>query len=186
VTDLTNPAISRVIEVAARKGVSLDIRTFEVSTGSAAEVAAAVDAETGQIARAVVLVAPRPEGRLAPIVCLVSGDSQVDLKLLAAVLGERSVRLATAREVRDLTGFVALAIPPIGHARTTRVVMDQDLCPYQWVWAGAGTDGSVFRVTPGILRMLANATVAPIAAGPWVTAAALPPIGRALEAGSGA
>jgi prolyl-tRNA editing enzyme YbaK/EbsC (Cys-tRNA(Pro) deacylase) len=186
VTDPSNPAIARVIEVASRKGVSLDIRTFDVSTPTAAETAAAVDAEVGQIVRSIVFVAARPEGRLATIVCLVSGANQVDPKLLAAVMGERSVRPATAREARELTGFGAGGMPPIGHGRGTRVVMDQDLCPYQWVWAAAGTDNSVFRVTPGILRMLANATVSPIAAAPWVVAPALPQMPRVLEAGSGA
>jgi prolyl-tRNA editing enzyme YbaK/EbsC (Cys-tRNA(Pro) deacylase) len=184
VTELSNPAIARVVEVASRKGVSLDIQTFDVSTHTAAEAAAAVDAELGQIVNSIVFVAARPEGRLATIVCLVSGANRVDLKLLAAVMGERSVRQATAREVRELTGFGVGGIPPIGHGRGTRVVMDQDLCPYQWVWAAAGTDDSVFRVTPGILRMLANATVAPIAAAPWVVPASIPQMPRALEAGS--
>ena len=184
--DPANPAIARVIEVAARKGVALDIRSFDAPTGTAAEAAAAVDAEVGQIARTVVFVAPRPEGRLAAIVCLVSGANEVDPKLLAAVLGERSVRAATSREARDLTGFGGSIMPPLGYPRATRVVMDQDLCPYQWVWAVAGVDGAAFRVTPGILRMLANAVVAPIAASPWVVATLVPQVGRALEAGSGA
>jgi Cys-tRNA(Pro) deacylase len=185
VTELTNPEIARVVEVAARKGVALDIRTYEVSTHTAAEAAAAVEAELGQIVKSIVFVAPRPEGRLSPIICLVSGTNQVDLKLLAAVTGESSVRRASAREARDLTGFSIGGIPPIGHARGTRVLMDQDLTPYQWVWASAGTESSVFRVTPGILRMLSNAVVAPIAAAPWVVAA-MPQMPVMMEAGSGA
>jgi prolyl-tRNA editing enzyme YbaK/EbsC (Cys-tRNA(Pro) deacylase) len=185
VTEYPNPAIARVVEVAARKGVALDIRTFEVSTHTAAEAAAAVDAELGQIVRSIVFVAPRPEGRLAPIICLVSGVNQVDLKLLGAVTGESSVRRASARETRDLTGFSIDGIPPIGYPRGTRILMDQDLCPYQWVWASAGTEASLFRVTPGILRMLANAIVAPIAASPWVVAA-MPQMPMMMEAGSGA
>jgi prolyl-tRNA editing enzyme YbaK/EbsC (Cys-tRNA(Pro) deacylase) len=186
VSELSNPAIARVVEVASRKGVTLDIRTFEVSTCTAEEAAATVEAEIGQIVKSIVFVAPRPEGRLVPILCLVSGANQVDLKLLAAVTGESSVRRASIREARDLTGFTMGGIPPIGHARGTRVLMDQDLCPYQWVWASAGAETSVFRVTPGTLRMLANAIVAPIAASPWVVAAQVPQLSHMLEAGSGA
>lgn len=184
-TDLSNPAIARVVEVASRKGVNLDIRTFDVATHSVAEAAAAVEAEVGQIVRSIVFVAPRPEGRLATIVCLMSGENEVDSKLLAAVLGETSVRPATPREARELTGFAIDGMPPIGHARGARVVMDQDLGPYQWVWASAGTEDSLFRVTPGILRMLSNAMVAPIAASPWVVGTAMPRL-HILEAGSGA
>jgi hypothetical protein len=40
--------------------------------------------------------------------------------------------------------------------------MDPDLGRFQVVWAAAGTPTAVFPVPPGTLRILANATVAPI------------------------
>ena len=40
--------------------------------------------------------------------------------------------------------------------------MDPDLGRFQIVWAAAGTPTAVFPVPPGTLRILANATVAPI------------------------
>ena len=184
-SELPNPAIARVVEVASRKGVALDIRVFDAAMRNPAEAASVVDADIGQIVKPLLFVASRPDGRLAPIVCLMSGSSEVDPKLLAAVTLERDCRPATAKETRDLTGFAAEDLPPVGYARTVRVVMDQDLCPCQWVWAFAGTDSSLFRVTPGTLRMLANAVVAPISAAPWVVAA-MPEFGRRLEARAGA
>jgi prolyl-tRNA editing enzyme YbaK/EbsC (Cys-tRNA(Pro) deacylase) len=160
-----------VVEVASRKGVALDIRLMPDSTHTAEEAAAAVEARVGQIVKSLVFVAPRPEDRLLPIVCLVSGGNQVDLALLAAVTGEFAIRKATAREARELTGYSIGGIPPFGHGRDVRIVMDQDLCQYQWVWAAAGTDTAVFRVAPRTLRMLSNANVAPIAAAPWLPSA---------------
>jgi hypothetical protein len=41
--------------------------------------------------------------------------------------------------------------------------MDPDLGRYPVVWAAAGLPTAVFPVPPGTLRVLANATVAPIA-----------------------
>jgi Cys-tRNA(Pro) deacylase len=172
VTDLSHPAIQRVIEVAARKGVALDIRAFGSSTYTAEETAATVDAEVGQIVKSLVFVAPRPEGRLSAIICLVSGRNQVDLSLLAAVAGEVSIRQATVRQARELTGFSVGGIPPFGHGREVRILMDQDLCQYQWVWASAGVDGTVFRVPPRTLQTLANAVVTPLAVAPWMQAPA--------------
>ena len=92
VTDLSQPAIQRVIEVAARKGVALDIRVFRSSTYTAEETAATVGAEVGQIVKSLVFVSPRPEGRLIPIICLVSGRNQVDLQLPSAVARAVSVQ----------------------------------------------------------------------------------------------
>jgi prolyl-tRNA editing enzyme YbaK/EbsC (Cys-tRNA(Pro) deacylase) len=168
VTDLSHPAIRRVVEAASRKGVKLDITVFKDSTRTAEEAAATVGAELGQIVKSLVFVVPRLDGRLVPIVCLVSGRNLVDLGLLAAVTGESAIRRATASEVRDLTGFSIGGIPPFSHGRNVLTVMDQDLGVYEWVWAAAGTDTAVFRVSPGTLRMLANAFVAPIAETAWI------------------
>jgi prolyl-tRNA editing enzyme YbaK/EbsC (Cys-tRNA(Pro) deacylase) len=157
-----HPAVTRVLEAAARKGVALEITTFSESTHTAEEAAAAVGAELGQIVKSLVFVAPG-EGGLEPILCLVSGANRVDMPRLAAVIGEPEVRRATAREANDLTGFVIGGIPPIGHTRPMRIVMDPDLGRYEVVWAAAGLPTAVFPVPPGTLVILANAIVAPIA-----------------------
>lgn len=154
--------IQRVVDAAARKGVSLDIRVFDASTHTAADAAHAVDAEIGQIVKSLVFVAPADGGGLEPIVCLVSGPNRVDVARLAAVTGEPDIRRASAAEARDLTGFVIGGIPPIGHPGPVRVIMDPDLGRFPVVWAAAGTQSAVFPVPPGTLRMLANAHVAPI------------------------
>ena len=157
-----HPAITRVLDAAARKGVTLEIVTFEESTHTAVEAAAAVRAELGQIVKSLVFVAPHEDGELEPLICLVSGPDRVDVARLAAVTSEPDIRRATAREANDLTGFVIGGIPPIGFARPIRVVMDPGLGRFPTVWAAAGLPTAVFEVPPATLRTLANATVAPI------------------------
>ncbi len=159
---LDHPAIRRVIDAAARKGVAIEVMVFDESTHTATEAAAAVGAELGQIVKSLVFVTDGADGP-EPIVALVSGPNRVDLARLAAVTGAADVRRATAREANELTGYSIGGIPPIGHARPCRVVMDPDLGRYQVVWAAAGLPTAVFPVPPGTLRILANATVAPIA-----------------------
>lgn len=157
-----HPAVTRVLEAAARKGVTLEITTFSESTHTAEEAAAAVGAELGQIVKSLVFVTPGTDG-FEPVLCLVSGANRVDMPRLAAVIGEPEVRRASAREANELTGFVIGGIPPIGHARPMRVVMDPDLGRYEVVWAAAGLPNAVFPVPPATLVMLSTATVAPIA-----------------------
>jgi prolyl-tRNA editing enzyme YbaK/EbsC (Cys-tRNA(Pro) deacylase) len=158
-----DPAIRRVVEAAARKGVELRIVVLEATTHTAEDAARALGAELGQIVKSLVFVAPREEAGHEPVVCLVSGANRVDIARLAAVAGEPGVRRATAREARDLTGFAIGGIPPVGHAHGVRVVMDPDLGRYTEVWAAAGADRAVFPIAPAALRALANAVVAPIA-----------------------
>ncbi len=154
--------IQRVRDAAARKGVELDIRVFDASTHTAADAAATVDAELGQIVKSLVFVAPDESGAPEPILCLVSGPNRVDLARLAAVTAHPDIRRATAREAQELTGFVIGGIPPFGHVRPIRTIMDPDLGRFQVVWAAAGTPTAVFPVPPATLRILANAMVAPI------------------------
>ena len=156
------PAIQRVLDAAARKGVTLEVTVFDSSTHTAAEAAEAVGADLGQIVKSLVFVVPTESGP-EPLLCLVSGPNRVDIARLAAVTGEVDIRRATAREAHDLTGFSIGGIPPIGHLRPVRVIMDPDLGRYPVVWAAAGLPTAVFPVPPGTLRVLANATVAPIA-----------------------
>lgn len=163
---LEHPAVQRVLDVAARKGVTLEVVVFPETTHTAADAARVVGAEIGQIVKSLVFVVTNDDDELEPIVCLVSGADRVDLARLAAVLGRREVRRASAREADELTGFTIGGIPPFGHNRRTRVIMDPDLGRYATVWAAAGLPTAVFPVAPAILRMLADAHVAPIAEEP--------------------
>lgn len=167
-TALEHPAVLRVLDAAARKGVTLDVTVFPDSTHTAHEAALAVGAELSQIVKSLVFVTTREEGDLEPIVCLVSGADRVDLERLAAVVGRRDVRRATAREADELTGFTIGGIPPFGHSQRTRVIMDPELGRYAVVWAAAGLPTAVFPVAPATLRMLSDAHVAPIAEQPPV------------------
>jgi prolyl-tRNA editing enzyme YbaK/EbsC (Cys-tRNA(Pro) deacylase) len=159
----SHPAHQRVLDAASRKGVDLEIVTFAESTHTAEEAARAVGADVGQIVKSVVFVGRDDGGGPETFLALVSGANRVDVARLAAVISEPNLRRATAREVGQLTGFVIGGVPPIGHSRPVRVVMDPDLGRFPTVWAAAGTQNSVFSVPPATLRSLANAVVAPIA-----------------------
>jgi prolyl-tRNA editing enzyme YbaK/EbsC (Cys-tRNA(Pro) deacylase) len=154
-----------VVEAAARKGVTLEVVTFDESTHTAEDAARAVGAEVGQIVKSLVFVSDRDEG-IEPCLVLVSGANMVDVSLLAAVLTEPRVRRATADEARAVTGFSIGGIPPFGHIRPLRTLMDPDLGRFEIVWAAAGSANAVFAVAPATLRVLANAVVAPIANAP--------------------
>ncbi len=151
------------MESAAKRGVSLEIRTFPASTHTAEQAARAVGVQVGQIVKSLVFVTAHDDGALEPILCLVSGPNRVDLARLGAFIGRSDVRKATAREANELTGFVIGGIPPFGHDRRLRVVMDADLGRYTTVWAAAGLPNAVFPISPASLRLLADAQVAPIA-----------------------
>jgi prolyl-tRNA editing enzyme YbaK/EbsC (Cys-tRNA(Pro) deacylase) len=62
-----------------------------------------------------------------------------------ASLGDR-VRMARGNEVRDFTGFAIGGVPPLGHDRPLRTVVDRSLTRFATVWCAAGTPNAVFEV----------------------------------------
>lgn len=166
--------------------MTLEIVTFPESTHTAEEAARAVGAELGQIVKSLVFVGRDAEGQPEACIALVGGADRVDIARLAAVVGQPELRRASAGEARELTGFTIGGIPPIGHHRPARVVMDPDLGRFPSVWAAAGTPNAVFEVPPATLRNLSNATVAPIADERYRAARGSAPGNAPASAASGA
>ena len=124
------------------KGVDLDIIVFDESTHTAVDAARAVDAELGQIVKSLVFVAPTATG-LEPVwrwsVAPIAWTSPCSLRSS----GCPGCDAPSAQEAGELTGFVIGGIPPFGHRKPLRVVMDPDLGRFTTVWAAAGTPNAV-------------------------------------------
>jgi prolyl-tRNA editing enzyme YbaK/EbsC (Cys-tRNA(Pro) deacylase) len=89
------------------------------------------------------------------LLCLCAGDRRVD----TAKLGE-DVRQARGNEVREATGFAIGGVPPLGHDRPVRTVVDESLGRFQTVWCAGGTPHAVFPVeTEALITALPDAEV---------------------------
>jgi prolyl-tRNA editing enzyme YbaK/EbsC (Cys-tRNA(Pro) deacylase) len=119
-----------------------DAREFPQGTRTAADAAAAIGCEVGQIVKSLVFVRRTDPPR--PLLVLCSGANQVD----AAAL---DVGKADAELVRSVTGFAIGGVPPYGHPVALETLVDEDLLGYDEVWAAAGTPRSVFPLTPAEL-----------------------------------
>jgi prolyl-tRNA editing enzyme YbaK/EbsC (Cys-tRNA(Pro) deacylase) len=131
-------------------GLDVEVRELSDSTRTAQEAAAAVGAEIGQIVKSLVFV----DGGGA-LLCLCAGDRRVD----PAKLGD-AVRQARGDEVREATGFSIGGVPPLGHDRPLRTVVDESLRRFETVWCAGGTPHAVFPVeTEALIRALPDADV---------------------------
>ena len=142
----------RFASAAAALGLTLEIHRFPQGTRTAVDAARAVGCELGQIVKSLVFVA---DGE--PFLALTSGANRADPERLAATLGARDVRPASADEARAATGFAIGGTPPFGHPTTLRVLVDRDLLGHDVVWAAAGTPDSVFPIPPSDLVRVSRA-----------------------------
>ncbi len=151
-------ADDRFAQAARARGLRLDVRHFPEGTRTAADAAAAIGCDVGQIVKSLIFFADDE-----PVVALTSGSNRVDPVKLAAHAGTAAAHRATADEARAATGFAVGGMPPFGHARPLRAFFDRDLLVHEQIWAAAGTPQGVFALSPTELLRAATATVVDLA-----------------------
>lgn len=132
-----------VVEAGRALGVDIVPREFADSTRTAAEAAAAIGVELGQIVKSLVFIVDD-----RPVLALVCGDRQLDEAKLATLAGGSAAARPNANRVRQVTGFPVGGVPPFGHATALPVFADEGLLRYGEVWAAAGTPHVNFAVDP--------------------------------------
>jgi prolyl-tRNA editing enzyme YbaK/EbsC (Cys-tRNA(Pro) deacylase) len=131
-----HPTAQKLQERLHELGLDVEIRELSDSTRTAQEAADAAGAELGQIVKSLVFM----DGDGA-LLCLCAGDRRVD----TAKLGQ-DVRQAKGDEVREATGFAIGGVPPLGHERPVRTIVDESLRRFDTVWCAGGTPHAVFPV----------------------------------------
>jgi prolyl-tRNA editing enzyme YbaK/EbsC (Cys-tRNA(Pro) deacylase) len=153
------PSAQRVQDALTARGLGERVVELTATARSAAEAAAALGCEVGQIAKSLVFKA-RQSGRAVLVVAC--GANRVDLARVEALLGEPLDR-ADPDFVREQTGFAIGGVPPIGHAQPLVAVVDEALLAYARIWAAAGHPHAVFALTPDELVRMTGGAVARVA-----------------------
>ena len=138
-----HPNVERVIAAAAQRGLDIVPRRFPEGTKTAADAAAAIGVDVGQIVKSLIFAV---DGEV--VLAYVSGANQLDEKKLAAAAGGLTCTRVDADTVRQATGFPIGGVPPFGHENHLRVFIDPDLLTWPEVWAAAGTWNDVFGIEP--------------------------------------
>lgn len=87
----------------------------------------------------------------------------MDTDLLAAQLAASRVEMASAKQVRAITGQPIGGVAPTGHPAPLRTVIDEALRDYETIWTAAGTPHTVVPLTFGELIALTGGTVLRVA-----------------------
>lgn len=85
-----------------QRKIAYQVFTYDESIHSADGVAALLGISAEQVFKTLVVM--RDKGK--PLLVVVPGDREVDLKQLAAGVGEKRVRMATKKEAESLTGLL--------------------------------------------------------------------------------
>lgn len=92
------------------------------------------------------------------IMACIPGSSELNLKSLAALSGNKKVELVHLKEVRSLTGYVRGGVSPIGAKKAYPVYIDESAFQHPYIVISAGARGHQLQLKPEDLAKAVNAT----------------------------
>ena len=126
----------------------------------ALETARLLNVEPATVYKTIVVTRDKPK---KPLLVVIPGPNQVDLKMLAAFLGEKKVHLPTEREAEQLTGLQAGGISPLALLnKGFQVVLDASAREQAEIHVSGGQRGLNIRLLVDALIRLTNARVASV------------------------
>jgi Cys-tRNA(Pro)/Cys-tRNA(Cys) deacylase len=138
----------RVLEA---NGVPYDVVTFPEDIHSATGVADAVGVAYHQVYKTLTVL--RPQGK--PILVMIAGHRELNLKRLAKAIGEKKVRMASHSEAESLTGLQVGGISALALLnRPFDVFIDSPAAELSHVLISAGKRGINLRLpVPDLIRI---------------------------------
>ncbi len=140
----------------------IEFTVFELSAEKhgAEETAQLLGIDPALVYKTIVVQREKP-GK--PVLAVIPGPNEVDLKLLAAALGEKKMHLPTQREAEQLTGLQAGGISPLALInKGFQVVLDESARQHTQIHISGGQRGLNIRLPVAALIQLTNARLAVI------------------------
>ena len=138
---LEKAAVKRAQAAFDKHGISGKIKILSDSARTAAEAAAGLGIEVGQIASS--LVFKLPDNR--SLLVITSGRHRVDTQMVAKLLQVPTLNRADADYVKEISGYSVGGVAPLGWINEPSITLiDEALNDYQVIWAAAGHPHAVF------------------------------------------
>ncbi len=154
------PIVNNVTRLLDARKIPYTAYELPAEKRSAQETARLLGADPASIFKTIVVVRDRPK---KPLLVLVSGESVVDLKLVAAVLGEKKVHLPTEKEAEQLTGLQAGGISPLALLnKGFQVILDSSAEKFDEIHVSGGQRGLNIKMPVSDLVQLTNARISPV------------------------
>ena len=142
-------------------GVRYELREYEVDPEdlAAEAVAVKIGLPPGQLFKTLVAQGDRRGICMA----VIPGDTELDLKALAAASGDRKIHLVPVRELQKITGYIRGGVTAIGAKKAYPVYADKSIERFDVISISAGIRGLQILLSPEDYLGVAKATLAAIA-----------------------
>jgi Cys-tRNA(Pro)/Cys-tRNA(Cys) deacylase len=94
---------------------------------------------------------------------VIPGDTELDLKALAAASGDRKIHLVPVKELQKLTGYIRGGVTALAAKKAYPVYADKSIELFDAISISAGVRGLQILLAPADYLRVAKATLAAIA-----------------------
>lgn len=156
---ITKTNAARLLDKA---GIEYELIPYQVDEGdlSAAHLAGQLGENVRQVFKTLVL---RGE-RTGLFVCVVPGDSEVDLKKAARAAGDKKADLIPMKELLPTTGYIRGGCSPIGMKKPFPTFIHDTCKDFPLIYISAGMRGLQIKIAPTDLLSYTGATVCDLTA----------------------
>ena len=127
------------------------IIVLNTSARTALEAAASLGCEIGAIVKSLLF---KTESNFT--LCLVAGDKKASLNKIKKTLSIKDSSMASANDVKNITGFTIGGVSPIGHLNKVNILIDKSLDRFDSLFAAAGHPNCVFKISFKDLKKITN------------------------------
>ena len=86
--------------------------------------------------------------RAGVLLAVIPGNTELDLKALAAASGNKKVELVPVKEVLGLTGYIRGGVSPVGTRKPYPVYLDETADLWDFISVSAGLRGCQMLLAP--------------------------------------
>ena len=146
--------VKRVEQVLKAFDPKLTVIVLKTSAKTAIEAASSLGCEVGAIVKSLLF---KTENSFT--LCLVAGDRKASIIKIKKTLNIKDVSMASADEVKDVTGFTIGGVSPVGHLNKIDVFIDNSLKRFESLYAAAGHPNCVFKLDFINLQKITNGSI---------------------------
>ena len=150
-TLLNKEPVKRVENILKEFDQSLNIIVLETSARTADEAASSLGCEVGAIVKSLLF---KTENSFT--LCLVAGDKRASLNSIKKSLKIKDASMASAEDVKNITGYTIGGVSPVGHLRKIEILIDKSLSRFRSLYAAAGHPNCVFKIDFTKLQKITN------------------------------
>lgn len=152
----TSADLQRFIET---HQIEATILTMAEHTPTVPDAARALAVEPEQIIKSLVFLIKEE-----PLLVINNGLAKVDQRKIAERLGvgRKQVKFAGAEQALDITGYVVGSMPPFGHRRKLRTLVDPAVTGFETIFGGGGDIDAMMRLTVTELLRVTEGEVTPV------------------------